>query len=257
MQRKNRLSHTIRPALISMMIVMLVATHTFAVDTCGPLNSPGNPYPCLGGGNCTFFAWHQGRYVWNQDLSFANRASYGLMERDAKNWAIHARNHGFTVSNEPGSLTIGVSNSLASTGHVWWVDWLNWDKTRGREMNWGAWGITFPTSGRAFSQANLGYIYPQPMPSRPFVYFSVSSTLWTSPYDQTVWFYGMNFSPDMLVDVTFPNGYNMVTLQGAQVLYSSNSFFGIKATLNTRGWWKIRAVARNGQRTDPVWFFVN
>jgi hypothetical protein len=61
----------------------------------------------------------------------------------------------------------------------------------------------------------------------------------------------------MLVDVTFPNGSNRVTLQGTQVLYSSGSFFGIRVTLNARGWWKFRAVARNGQRTDPVWLYVN
>jgi surface antigen len=248
-------------AIRSIGVLALIATLTLTgvAQTCGPLTSAGNPYPCSNGGNCTFFTWHQGKYVWGQDLSFPNRSSYGLISRDAKNWATHARNHGFTVNSEPGSLTIAVTNSASfgSAGHVWWVDRLDWDRTRGREMNWGKWGISFPTQGRVFSQANQGYIYPQPMPGRPIVQMTVSPTLWAGPGDQTVWFSGSNFTPDMLVDVTFPNGSNRVTLQGTQVLYSSGSFFGIRVTLNARGWWKFRAVARNGQRTDPVWLYVN
>ncbi len=242
---------------IGVLALIVSLSLTGIAQTCGPLSSPGNPFPCSGGGNCTFFTWHQGKYVWEQDLSFPNRYSYGLTSRDAKYWATHARNHGFTISNEPGSLTIGVSDAISSNGHVWWVDRLDWDKTRGREMNWGQWGITFPAQGRSFSQANQGYIYPKPMPWRPIIYMSVNPTLWAGSYDQTIRFSGTNFTPDMLVDVTFPNGVNRVTLQGGQVLYSSGSFFGVRVKLDVRGWWKFRAVTRNGQRTDPAWVYVN
>lgn len=232
--------------LLCVLGILSASTLAVAAQTCGPIYSPGNPYPCGNGGNCTFWAWHQARTVWGQILP-----GWG----NAKTWADSARSAGYPVSLEPGSRTLGVSSFLSSDGHVWWNDYITWNALKGSEMMWGKYGVNY-NANYQFSTANKGFIYPKPMWWRPIVYFTVAPVLWVRPYDQTVGVAGTNFKPGMVVDVTFPNG-NMTTLQGSQVQYSSGSYFSIRVTLSVRGWWKFRTVASDGQRSDPFWVFVN
>jgi surface antigen len=243
-------SIAVRLAIVIALLIAFNSATALAVNTCGPAYSPGNPYPCGGGGNCTFYAWHMANAVWRQALP-----GWG----NANTWADYARGAGYTVSSEPGSKTIGVSSTLSSLGHVWWNDIITWgtkgNAVQGSEMMWGIWGVRYNVQ-YLFSTANKGFIYPKPASWRPGIDFTVSSTLWAKPYDQRIGFAGRNFTPGMVVDVTFPSG-GMTTLQGAQVQYSSSSYFSVLATLSARGWWKFRAVASDGQRSDPAWVYVN
>jgi surface antigen len=238
--------------MLACVLALFVGLQTTVVaQKCGPVNSPGNPYPCGNGGNCTFYSWHQAKYVWGQILP-----GWG----NAKTWADSALKNGNPVSSEPGSKTIGVSGTLSEFGHVWWNDFITWDSAkgnivRGSEMMWGIYGVNYNLK-YPLSTANRGYIYPKPSSSRPKVSFTVSPTLWASSKNQNIGFAGSNFKPGMVVDVTFPNG-GMTTLQGSQVQYSSGTYVSIMAMLNSRGWWKFRLVAGDGQRSDPVWVYVN
>ena len=247
------------PAFSLLAVILLLTTlypaPVMAMNTCGPVYSPGNPYPCGSGGNCTFYAWHKAKEIWKQSMpGFSSNAYYP--SGDARYWAGQASLAGWPVSAEPGSKTIAVSSTWGSSGHVWWVDYLSSSNTTvGSEMNWGVWGVKSPVQ-YPFSNSNKGYIYPKQMWWRPMVDFTVSSTLWAKPYDQRIGFSGRNFGSGMVVDVTFPGG-GMTTLRGTQVQYSSGSYFSILVTLGARGWWKFRVVAKDGQRSNPVWVYVN
>lgn len=244
----------LRLLAVILFLTTLSPTAALAVDNCGPIYSPGNPYPCGSGGNCTFYAWHMARAVWQQSMPGFSRNAY-YPSGDAKYWAGQASLAGWPISTEPGSRTVAVSSTRSTSGHVWWVDYLSSNMTVGSEMNWGVYGVKYGVQ-YPFSTSNKGYIYPKPMSWRPRVNFTVSTTLWAKPYDQRIGFSGSNFGPGMLVDVTFPSG-GMTTLQGSQVQYSSNSYLSILVTLGARGWWKFRVVAKDGQRSDPVWVYVN
>ena len=253
-KKQRNQSLVLRILIAAALLSFLSPTAVLAVNTCGPIYSPGNPYPCQNGGNCTFYAWHMSKTVWGQAMpGFGKNAYYP--SGDAKYWAGQASSAGWPVSAEPGSRTVAVSSTRGTNGHVWWVNYLSSNTTVGSEMNWNVWGVKSQVQ-YPFSTANKGYIYPKQMWWRPMVDFTVSSTLWVKSYDQRIGFSGRNFGPDMVVDVTFPSGA-MTTLRGSQVQYSSGSYFSILVTLGARGWWKFRAVARDGQRSNPVWVYVN
>jgi len=216
------------------------------VASCGGIYSPNNPYACCNGGNCTYWAWYKASTVWYQQMPGFN---------DAKYWAGQASAAGWPVSGEPGSRTISVSSSISSTGHVWFNEYLGWNILWGNEMNWCQWGPRDPVS-HYFYQSNQGYIYPKQMWWRPQVTMTVSPTLWASSQNQWILFSGQSFTQNTIVDVTTPGG-SMVSLRGAQVFVSNSGSLWIQAVLNARGWWKFRVVAQDGQRSNPVWLWVN
>lgn len=224
------------------------------VDNCGGVSSPGNPYPCGNGGNCTFWVWHKAKNVWGQQLpGFSKNSSFP--SGDAKYWAGQARLAGWPVSSEPGSRTISVNNNISSFGHVWFNEFLGWQELVGNEMNWGQPGYRDPVK-HTFQESNQGYIYPQVRSWRPIVTLTTSPTLRASSQPVWILFSGQNFGSNSIVDATTPDG-SMVSLRGSQLYLSNSNNLWMQAVLNMSGMWKFRVVAQDGQRSDYVWLFVN
>lgn len=224
------------------------------VGSCGGVSSPGNPYPCCNGGNCTFWAWHKAKTVWRQSLPGFSRTSV-YPSGDARYWAGHASSNGWPVSPEPGSRTISVSSTISSFGHVWFNEFLGWQELWGNEMHWCTNGARYNVR-RTFTQSNKGYIYPKLESWRPQVYLTVAPMLWSGPQNQWIQFSGQNFTHDSIVDVMTPGG-QYVSLRGSQLVLSHSGCLWIQAVLNARGWWKFKVVAQDGQRSAYASVWVN
>lgn len=238
-------------------ICLALLAATGSAQTCGPITSSGNPFPCSNGGNCTFFAAYKANTVWG--INFNSLPS----RRSAKYWADDAVANGYPVSSVPGIYTIGVSSTLSSDGHVAWVVEVSGSQVKVQEMNWGTYG--WREKWYSVSTFNKGFIYPKQNSGQPSIWYTTPWTLWASSYNQSVGVIGWNLYYPLVFEATFPSG-GRATLKDGQILYNPYLAYSVgcyscqsvylQATLNARGWWNIRAVASNGQRSDPYWFYV-
>lgn len=259
MVRRTIVRLTLNAVIATAITLMVTYPARAFVNSCGPVTSTGNPFPCKNGGNCTFFAAYKANTVWGNGFSDLPST------RSAKYWADDARANGFPVSSEPGIYTIGVSSTLSADGHVAWVIEIAGSNVKVQEMHWGTYGVS--ERWRPVSTFNRGFIYPKSNGSRPSIW-STSPVWWNiraGNYDQDIGVIGWNLYAPMIVEVTFPSG-GRATLKDAQIrpdwylpymagCYSCQGFW-MRATLSARGYWQIKAVASNGQRSDPYWLYV-
>jgi len=216
------------------------------VASCGGQDSPGNPYPCGNGGNCTWWAWRQAKNSWGVSLPGWSHA---------KTWANSARNAGFPISYEPTVNTIGVNTWQATGGivygHVGWVEAVSGDMVFVSEMYYGSPGVK--NTWRHKSYFDAGYISRK---SAPAISWMSPSTPYWSWYTQDIWVYGSGFSAGSVrVEVTFPSGTKTI-LSGAQVPYSDQYQFRMRILIGSSGWWSIRALNNDGARSNLHYFYV-
>ncbi|MCX6624919.1 MAG: CHAP domain-containing protein [Acidobacteria bacterium] len=148
-----------------------------SVSTCGPLTSPGNPFPCSNGGNCVWFAWKMASDRWGIDFPARGYAN---------TWVNSAIANFFRVLSTPAIDTIAVNTiqkdvTGAVTGHVGWVVSTSGNTVCTQEMSWGVPGMK--TACRDRSYWNAGFIYP---PSITVTSPNSSSTIWNVNSNQWV-----------------------------------------------------------------------
>lgn len=272
MNAHGRFKRWFSPILLGVSLCLLMSSSSSA-QTCTDLAQFTNPYHCYQTGNCVAYAWYFSYTSWEDSLP-----KWG----DAKYWAGGARNAGYEVKTEAGLYTLAVNTTQYSsaaqrvTGHVGVVWGISGNRVLVREMNYGI-GNGVREKEYDVSYFNEGFIYPKNN-WRPSVYLTTppNGYIWRSDYDQNIGVVGTGFNQSMArpvwnyyvpmaVEIWSPTGWRGA-LRGTQVwndpyiayslgYYWADSFY-MRARLNVRGWWRIRVVASNGQRSWDYSFYV-
>mgnify|MGYP002397728064 CR=1 FL=1 len=150
-----RLAHT-----ISTLFVLSIATSSsaIAVDSCGGYTSKGNPFPCGGGGNCTWWAWKMAKDNLKVDFpargnantwddTARSKSSYKVSSTAASNAIAEKESSPYCVSYD----NKGKCKKFEDQGHVAFVTSVKKDK-KGKitdvtvsQMYWGVAGVSVKT----------------------------------------------------------------------------------------------------------------
>jgi surface antigen len=149
-------------------VALFIGQDVSAVTQCGNQLSNGNLFPCLNGGNCTWWAAKSAMDNWG--IQWSQLPS----TRNAMYWDDDAPAKGFTVSRTPVVKSIAVKNSspycvaknskgvctsYEDYGHVAWVESVNGTSVTVSQMYYGTNGVKTTTHPQTYFDA---YISPRP-----------------------------------------------------------------------------------------------
>jgi surface antigen len=231
--------------ILTFAILCVFQSRSFAVDNCGGIYSPKNPFPCTAPngiqGNCVWWTWHWLRY----GKGDRNVESSNSFRGDANTWDNKAISLGYTVITSPQKDTIAVNETAAGgLGHVATVDEVTSTGVWVNEMNWGISGFRRNFYSNGFFTK---FIVPYPQPKL----FSLSPNPVVLPYDAYYTISGENLDRVLSVEITFPGGGKGILYGSGQIPMKNYYQVQIYATLGTSGSYLFNVVTDQNIEAVP------